>query len=175
MSPRPPEPEKLVGQNVFIHNRNRRTAHKVLGANVQGESLTLRLDLDSRIGTGLVTGVQDHRVLTSTPFLLHGHRYYHGARLVNADGTAEYQLIDVRDRKWAIIDTQIHPHATADVLATQFQKGSWFDVYVYGIGDEIDFPYTVHVRRDRNNVFKVTGPSFAVVDVSEGYVVERQN
>src|SRR5207245_11261044 len=59
----------------------------------------LRLDMDARIGTGQVTGAEDFRVQTSTPFTLQRFRYYHGARLVNADRTAEYRLIDVRDRQ----------------------------------------------------------------------------
>ena len=92
--------------------------------------------------------------------------------MVNADGTAEYQLIEVRDEKWAIIDAETHPQATADVLARQFQQGTWFDVYVYGIGDQVDYPYTVQIKRDGRNLYKVTGPRSATVEVPEGYAIE---
>jgi len=127
----------------------RRIAYKVLGAEKTAEGAKLRLNLDSRIGTGKVTGVGDHRVLTSTPFILHRYRYYHGARLVNAARNAEYRIIEVRSGKWALIDPAIHPEAKADKLKREFPAGSWFEVYDYGVGDEVVWPRVTSVTQAR--------------------------
>src|SRR5207244_6548311 len=85
VSPAPPDPAALVGATVFITNLVRRIAYKVLAARAIPEGAELNLDLDSRIGTGRVTSVENFRLQTSTPFPLHHYRYYRGARLVNAD------------------------------------------------------------------------------------------
>lgn len=149
VSPAPANPGDMVGNYLFITNPVRRIAYKVLGAEKTAEGAKLRLNLDSRIGTGKVTGVGDHRVLTSTPFILHRYRYYHGARLVNAARNAEYRIIEVRSGKWALIDPAIHPEAKADKLKREFPAGSWFEVYDYGVGDEVVWPRVTSVTQAR--------------------------
>ena len=86
-------------------------------------------------------GHRDQAVETSTPFRLSGYRYYHGARLLNADRTAEYRLAGVRDR--ALIDAHAHPAVSAQTLEGEFPVGTWFDVYDYGVGDTIVWPRAV--------------------------------
>ncbi len=156
LSSAPPVPHALVGNYVFITNPSRRIAYKVIEAKVVGDRAQLRLALDSRIGAGRVTDVEDYRVRTETPFPLNGFRYYHGARLVNAQRTAEYRLIDVRTEKAAFIDPQIHRDAKAGKLAKEFPKGAWFDVYDYGVGDEIVFPHQARLTRTGPNMYFVT-------------------
>lgn len=98
------------------------------------------LDLDSRIGTGRAAGVEDFKVKTATPFPLHHFRYYHGARLVNQAGTAEYRIVEARDKTAVFLDPAAHPEATAARLAAEFPDGAWFDIYDYGVGDEVIWP-----------------------------------
>ena len=157
-SPAPPSPAAMVGAYVFIASADRRSAYKVLEAKTVARGAELRLDLDSRLGTGRVTGADDFRVLTSTPFPLQRYRYYHGARLVNADRTAEYRLLDVRDSTAALLDPQASPDASGARLAKEFPENTWFDVYDYGVGDELVWPYVVTVERVNRGVYRVTAP-----------------
>jgi hypothetical protein len=173
VAPAPPDPAALVGATLFITNPVRRIAYNVRAARAVPEGAELRLDLDSRVGTGRVTGVENFRVKTSTPFPLHRYRYYHGARLINADRTAEYRLDDARDKKAAIIDSQAHPDADEERLAREFLTGTWFDVYDYGIGDEVVWPYTVSVTRVEPGVYRVTAPVPVRVALPKGSRTER--
>ncbi len=137
VSPGPPNPAAMVDNYVYITNPSRRIAYRVLEAEAVAGGVQLRLEFDSRVGTGQVKGVEKGRVLTATPFQLSGYRYYHGARIVNADATAEYQLAGIRSGQFALIDAALHPELDADTLAAEFPEGSWFDVYDYGVGDEV--------------------------------------
>ncbi len=148
ISPAPPSPQALVDKYVFISNPVRRVACRVLEAREAPEGAALKIEFDPLIGTGQVTGAQADRVLTSTPFALRGHRYYHGARLVNAAKTAEYQLAGITSAGFALIDTQVHAALTKERLAAEFPNETWFEVYDYGIGDEVSWP----------NVFSVGKP-----------------
>ena len=93
------------------------------------------------------------------PFVLHKFRYYHGARLVNAERNAEYRIIDVRSERAAIIDSAAHPEAKAEKLAPEFRPGTWFDVYDYGVGDELVWPYVVSVTRMQDGAYRVNAPA----------------
>ncbi len=154
VSPPPASLEALVGKPIYITNPVRCIAYKVLEAKALADGAQLRLEFDSCIGTGEVTGHADHQVQTSTPFILGRYRYYHGARLVNADRTAEYRIIGVRNQ--AVIDPQVHPEAPAEKLATEFPVGTWFDVYDYGVGDEVVCPGVVSVTQLGPTAYKVT-------------------
>ena len=150
VSPAPADPAAMVGKCIYITSRVRRIACKVLEAKEVADGAELRLEFDSRIGTGKVTGVDGYKIMTATPFHLQGFRYYHGARLENADGSAEYQLAGIRGDfnhpslpRFALIDSQVHPDINAAKLAQEFPEGSWFDVYDYGCGDEVSWPVAV--------------------------------
>jgi hypothetical protein len=145
IAPAPSSLERLAGSTVYITSQKRRVAYEVVKASRAGDGAQLELAMDSRIGVGQVTGAADYHVSTATPFQLHGHGYYDGARLVNADGTAEYRINQVRSGRGAMIDRIAHPEAKADKLATEFPNQTWFDIYDYGVGDEVTWPYTVSV------------------------------
>ena len=165
VSPAPPSLENLAGANVFIAGPGRRVAHKVIKARRAGAEAELELAMDSKIGVGQVTGAADFLVASATPFTLHGSGYYDGARLVNADGTAEYRINDVRSGRGAMIDRGTHPEAKADKLAAEFPDRSWFDVYDYGVGDEVVWPYALSVEFNADASHRVTSsaPSEAVI------------
>ena len=127
--------------------------------------------MDSRIGTGQITGVEDFCVKTDTPFQLQGYRYYHGARLVNAERSVEYKILEVRSANGAIIDPETHPHAKADKLAKEFANGTWFDVYDYGVGDEIVWPYAVSVELIGNSTYRVAAPVSITLNLPKGSTV----
>jgi hypothetical protein len=158
VTPAPAAPQAMVGQSIFIVNGERRIAYKVLSAKPTADGVELALDMDSCIGTGRATGVQDFRVLTDTPFPLQLFGYYEGARLVNAAGTAEYRLNDVRSGSVAMVDAEAAPEAKADKLAAEFPEGSWFEVYDYGVGDEVVWPYVVSVTKRSDYAYEVQAP-----------------
>jgi hypothetical protein len=164
----PPAIETIVGATIFITAEGRRLAYKVLEAERVGDGCELRLNLDSRIGTGQVTGAEDFKVRTSTPFALQSYGYYQGARVVNADRTAEYGIVEVRSGHGALIDRQAHPEATAAKLAAEFPEGTWFEVYDYGVGDEVVWPYAVSVTRTGDGVYQVTSPVPVTLDLPDG-------
>jgi len=156
VSPAPPNPEALVGNYIYITNPGRRLAYKVLEAKAVAGGAELRMEFDSRVGTGQVSGTEDQKVATSTPFHLRGYRYYQGARVVNAERTAEYRILGVAGG--AVIDTQAHPDVTAEKLEAEFPVGTWFDVYDYGVGDEVVWPLAVSVTQVSSTTYKVTAP-----------------
>ena len=158
----------MVGAYVFITNPVRRVACKVLEAREVEAGVELVLDMDSCIGTGKVAGVEDFRVRTGTEFRLQRFGYYEGARLVNAEGTAEYRINEVRSGKAAMIDPTEHPEATADKLGGEFLEGTWFNVYDYGVGDEIVWPYAVSVTRAGDYAYRVTSPVPVTISLPEG-------
>ena len=122
IAPPPPDLAAMVGAEIFITNPDRRVAYKVSEAKSVAEGAELRLNWDSRIGVGRCTGAADHRIRTNTPFTLQRYRYYHGARVTNADGSAEYRILDARSRKAVILDGKAHPDAKADKLSREFPQ-----------------------------------------------------
>jgi len=173
VSPAPASPEALVGAYVFITSPLRRSAYKVLEARTVLGGAELRLDLDSRIGTGKVSGVEDYRVKTAIPFRLQGFRYYLGARLVNADRTAEYCITEVRSGDAAMIDEESHPEAKAGKLAEEFPQDSWFEVYDYGVGDEVIWPHTASITRVGPTKYQLKSTSEVTVQLPANYEWER--
>ena len=150
VSSAPPIPEALVGSYIYITNPVRRIAYKVLQARAVAGGAELRLEFDSRIGMGKVTGVEEYKVLSETPFHLKGYRYYHGARIVNADGAAEYRLAGVHSG--AMIDPECHPDIEAGQLEAEFPVDSWFEIYDYGVGDEIIWPHAMSITEATGNL-----------------------
>lgn len=168
VAPPPHGVAALVGADVFIGNPDRRIACRVLDAKAAGDGVQLRLNYDSRIGTGRCTGVAEHRVLTSTPMPLQRFRYYHGARLTNAERNVEYRIVDVRSGSAVFLDAEASPEATAAKLASQFPKDSWFDIDDYGVGDEVSWPYTASVTLVSPGQYRVTAPVPVQLRLPEG-------
>lgn len=129
-------------------------ALKVESTRRVADGLELDLDTDSRIGTGRVTGIDGRNILTDTRFYLGGYRYYHGARLTNAGKSAEYFAADVVNRKFAQIDPVAHPKVDPARLAVDFPVGSWFEIYDYGVGDEVVWPTVTEATLPPGNAKK---------------------
>ena len=165
-------PAALVGAHVHITNPVRRIAGKVLKAKKSGDGAELQLEFDARIGMGKVSGIDGHKVVTPTPFTLQGYRYYHGARIVNASGTAEYQLARIRSRGFALIDAAMHPELAAERLGAEFPTGSWFNVYDYGVGDEVVWPNTVRVSLVGDNTYRVSATGKVTVTMPKNAKVQ---
>ena len=165
VSPPPPEPQGMINQYIFVGDQRRKSAYKVKAVSlVNDDEVELQLGSDARIGTGRVSGFADHQIKTPTPFPLHGYRYYHGARLTNQAHTVEYRLLDVRDKTAAIIDPRHHSQAQADKLADEFPVDSWFQVYDFGVGDEVTWPYRASLREVGPGLYQVI--SSAPVEVT---------
>lgn len=158
VTPPPQNAAALVGAEIFITNPDRKIAYRVLEAKTTADGALLRLNYDSRIGAGRCRGTADFRVLTSTPMPLQRFRYYHGARLTNAQGSVEYRIVDVRSESAVFIDAKTHADATTARLASQFPKDSWFDIYDYGVGDEVVWPYTATVTLVSPGQYCVAAP-----------------
>ena len=122
----------LVGRVVHVANPDRRLGLRVEGARDEGGRTLLALEFDPLVGIGRVVGTAEDRVLTDTPFRLAGCRYYHGARIANEDGTAEYRVQGVRSNRFVLLGEKPDPAA--------FPKDSWFRIYDYGVGDTVCWP-----------------------------------
>ena len=168
VSPGPSGPDAMIGAYIYITSPQRRLAYKVVGAKPVKGGAELALNMDPRIGIGQVTGTEDLKVLTDTPFQLQRYRYYQGARLVNAESNAEYRILEVRSTSAAIIDPEAHPDATADKLAKEFANGTWFEVHDFGLGDEIVWPYTVSVQLIRDGIYEVQAPVDVKITLPDG-------
>jgi oligo-alginate lyase len=166
VSPAPPAPNAIRGQTIFLTNSVRRVACKVAEVKVVPGGVQLTLNYDARIAVGQVSGTADFRIQTDTPFQLTNYRYYHGARVVNAAGTAEYKVIECRGGVY--LDQISHPDAKEAKLAADFPKGSWFAVYDYGVGDEVVWPYSVSVARKSGNVYQIASPVPVTVNLPTG-------
>ena len=176
VEPAPPNLAAMVGAEVFIANPDRRVAYRVTHAESAPGGARLRLAGDSRIGVGRSTGTADFRLRTATPFTLQGYRYYHGARLVNAARTAEYRIVEARSRQAVFLDAKAHPEARADKLAEQFPEfpaDSWFEIYDYGMGDEVIWPYAVSVTLESPGRYRLVAPLPLKADLPEGSKVAR--
>ena len=158
IKPAPPDLTAIVGTQVFITNPDRRIAYQVIHATAAPGGAQLRLNWDSRIGTGRCAGTADHQVRTDTPFTLQGYRYYHGARIANAAGNAEFRVLGIRNKRAVYLDATAHPDARSDQLSKAFPKDSWFEIYDYGVGDELVWPYRVSVTLTSSGQYEVLAP-----------------
>lgn len=168
VSPAPPAPQAIQGAYIYITSGTRRLAYQVRDVKPVANGVQLTLNMDPRIGTGQVTGTGDFAVKTDSPFSLQSYAYYEGAHLVNAARDAEYRLVEVRSANAALIDREACPNATAAELAKQFPTGSWFEVYDYGVGDEVIWPYTVSVKRLSSGVYEVKSPVPVTLNLPDG-------
>jgi hypothetical protein len=168
IAPPPANVAAMIGATIFITNPVRRIAYKVLEANAVPEGAELQLNGDSRIGVGRCTGTADYRIRTNTPFALQRFRYYHGARVANAEGSAEYRILDARSKTAVIVDAEAHPDAKAEELAQTFPKDSWFEIFDYGMGDEVVWPYTVSMTLDKPGQYRVAAPVPVKTELPEG-------
>ncbi len=66
-------------------------------------------------------------------------------------GSAEYFTADVVNRKYAQIDPAAHPTIDPAKLAAEFPVGSWFEIYDYGVGDEVVWPAVLEANWPRRN------------------------
>ena len=166
VAPPPPDVAAMAGAEIFIANSDRRVAYKVLQARAVSEGVELRLNWDSRIGVGRSTGAADHKIRTNSPFMLHRFRYYDGARLTNADRTAEYRIVEARSGKAVFLDSRTHAQAKADKLAREFPVDSWFEIHDYGVGDDVEWPYAVSVTREPSGQYRIQSPVPVKVDLA---------
>jgi hypothetical protein len=173
VSPAPPNPDALEGKYIYIVNQHRRLAQKVERVETVADGVILHLEFDPLVGIGQVTGHDAGLVRTDTPFQLRGMRYYHGARVANAAGDAEYRILGIADG--AFVDTAVHPEASAEKLAGEFPPGTWFSVYDYGVGDEVILPHVASISRtDAGVVLQVTTTDDMTLSLPERAIVEAR-
>ena len=77
--------------------------------------------------------------MTDTRFPLRGCRYYHGARIVSADGRTEHSVNGVHSGAFVLLEQG--PQTAASDLERAFPAGSWFALYDYGVGDWLEWTH----------------------------------
>ena len=154
LSPPPPNAEALVGRYVFIVNEHRRLAQQVQRVEARGDEVVLHLEFDPLVGIGQVSSHETGIIRSDTPFRLRGMRYYHGARVSNEAGDADYRIEGISGG--AVLDPRVHPEVDAETLAAQFPAGSWFSIYDYGVGDEVRIPHTISLNRNSPVTYGIT-------------------
>jgi hypothetical protein len=132
-----------VGRVVHVVNPVRRVSLQVLAVSGDEQTATLQVEYDPCIGVGRSRGAADERVLTDTTFYLRGCRYYHGARLVAADGTTEYPVKGVHSGAFVLVGAEGTPPVPGAELERAFPAGSWFSIYDYGVGDGLEWTNSV--------------------------------
>jgi hypothetical protein len=168
VAPAPPKLGALARATIFVENSDRRIAYPVIEASAVPQGVRLRLGYDSRIGLARATGAADGRLKTDTPLTLQYFRYYHGARLTNPEGSAEYRILDARTRGGVILDRERHPQASAARLVREFPAGSWMEIYDYGVGDEVSWPYALSLTLDQPGQYRVDAPVPVQVELPPG-------
>jgi len=78
--------------------------------------------------------------------------------VTNADHSAEYRIVEARSKQAIILDAKLHPEAKAEKLVGEFPKDSWFEIYDYGVGDEVVWPYTVRISLDQAGQYRISSP-----------------
>ena len=73
------------------------------------------------------------------------------------------------------LDGRVHPDALAAKLETEFPNGSWFDIYDYGVGDEVVWPYAVNVTLQPSGEYHVTAPVDVKADLPSKVVPSPDN
>jgi hypothetical protein len=88
--------------------------------------------------------------------------------VTSADNDAEYRILDCRSGKAVILDAKAHPDAKADKLSREFPNDSRFEIYDYGVGDEVVWPYSVSVTLDQPGHYRVAAPVPVKAELPEG-------
>jgi len=135
------ELEPFVGRIVHVTNPVRRVSLHVTAVRGDGRSATLTLELDPCVGIGQSAGAADGRVLTGTRFPLRGFRYYHGARIATADGSAEFPVKGVHSGGFVLVGAEGAGAVPQAELEKAFPAGSWFSLYDYGVGDALEWTH----------------------------------
>jgi hypothetical protein len=65
-----------------------------------------------------------------------------------------------------------HPDLSAEQLASEFPKDSWFAVYDYGVGDEVVWPRSVRVSLVADNTYRVTAMGQVGLTMPKGAKLE---
>jgi hypothetical protein len=134
----------FAGRIVHVTNPFRRVSLHVVGVTGDAQSATLTLEFDPCVGIGQSQGAADGRVLTGTRFPLRGFRYYHGARIASADGSAEFPVKGIQSAGFVLLD-EAPGTAKAD-LERAFPAGSWFSIYDYGVGDWLEWTHVATLQ-----------------------------
>jgi hypothetical protein len=135
------ELETFVGRAVQIANPYRRVSLQVVGVTGDERQATLTLEFDPCIGSGLSKGAADGRVLTDTHFPLRGCRYYHGARVAPASGSAEFPVAGIQSGGFVLLGSEGAALPAKADLEQAFPAGSWFSLYDYGVGDWLEWTH----------------------------------
>jgi hypothetical protein len=171
VSPAPANPGSLEGKYIHIVNEHRRLVQKVERVETIEDAVVLHLEFDPLVGIGQISGHDAGLVKTSTPFHLRGMRYYHGARVGNAAGDVEYRIDGIAGG--AFVDATVHGEVSAERLAAEFPIDTWFNVYDYGVGDEVVLPHVVSVSRTgQAAVFQVATTDDVTLSLPEGTTAE---
>jgi hypothetical protein len=169
----PRDPSAMVGRFVLLRGANRRIAYRVLEARRDGAGARLRLEFDSLIGIGRVTGWAEGRVLSDARFPLQGFRYYHGARIVPEAGGEDLAVEEIRDRDGVFLEADRHGGMAASELERRFPRGSWFRIYDYGVGDELVWTLQSSLARVGDGIYRLSSTGVPEAVLPQGCTLER--
>ncbi|MFH1007060.1 MAG: hypothetical protein V1800_06080 [Candidatus Latescibacterota bacterium] len=178
-----PPQANLVGQRIRFHNRRHSAIYTIRSAQALTEGVwEVKLDFDSLIGAGKVTGVADGILRSFGQMVFAGltakedgtfvDRYseYAGATVENASGQGAFVIRGItgiiayyNQPHDVHIDREVHPEVDETTLGASYPVGSEFFVYDYGIGDEAEVLNWATVEK--------SGDSWEVRSVGETHVV----
>ena len=165
-------PEALVGRSMRIHNNMRGVAYTILEAHQAGKGkVRLKLNTTSLLGEGISSGTDDGAVKNDVMLDYAGLRLvdgkwhsgvsvYVGSRLEDESGKVSLLVKGVRsdgkpeDVQYdVVLDPNTKPEA--DKLAKMLPSGTVFNLYDYGVGDQVTVPCVMSLRANADGTYSL--------------------
>ena len=160
----------LVGRQIRIHNDLRSAAYTIVEAQQIGKGkVKLKLNTTSLLGEGISTGTEDGTVRNEVMLDYAGLRYvggkwlsggsvYVGSRLETESGKFSLLVKGVRsdgEPPGVKYDVILDPkaEATKSKLAAILPVGTVFNLYDYGVGDQIAIPCVMSLKANADGTY----------------------
>lgn len=182
--------EALVGRRIRIHNEVRGVAYTVLAARQDGAGkVRLKLNTTSLLGEGVSSGTEDGTIKNEVMLDYAGLRLvdgkwrsapslYLGSTLEDESGKVSLPVNGVRaDGKPAdtqydvVLDPKVKP--AADKLAAMFPTGAVFNLYDYGVGDEVTVPCVISLSASGDGTYSLEATDDATVTLPSKQTLVR--
>jgi len=139
VSPAPPAGMRLVGQHLQIRNdAGSHVSYVVEAARPVEGGCALTLELDPRVGEGVVKSYAAGTLESQLGLRLAPWGYYAGKTLANEDGSTFYRLRDVERGNRLVLEAQVPAEGLKRDFSDRDGDGlTRYVIYDYGPGDEV--------------------------------------
>ena len=175
-------PEALVGRHIRIHNEMRGVAYTIMEAREAGEgNVRLKLNTTSLLAEGISSGTEDGVVKNEVMLDYAGLRLvdgkwrsgisvYVGSRIEDESGKVSLLVKGVRsdgkpeDVQYdVVLDPNTKP--AADKLAKMLPAGTVFNLYDYGVGDQVTIPCVMSLSTNEDGTYSLAATDDVTVNL----------